>query len=374
MLTTKSKDWHIDDCASTEEWAEKRKDGIGASALGTLLGLSHYKNATRQHLYATIQGLIPPMEQTPAMELGHLMEPVIAELFHRRTKYEIMEESAHDFLCIDNDKPWRRVSPDRFIWPEGTPEAERTVDNADILEIKYIAASDPVARWKCVPITRENFCNLYPEYFAQVQYQMGVCRKSRCCIAWIDKGSREQKFDYLWIDFNPGYFEMAMQVLDAFWLNNILPCVEPEEIENGDDAILKFRSEVPDTSLCASTELETLVKRHAVLKAIIEKAESANEEIEGQVRMTMGLNEKLSSADGEKTLATWKSSSGSSRFNSKALAKDDPELYAKYMVKGNPTRTLRFTSAFSEEVPKLIPAELDKLAAIALETPAAVEE
>lgn len=361
MLTTTSKDWRIDDCASTEEWLEKRKDGIGASALGTILGLSHYKDSTPMHLYSEMMGFIAPKKTTEAMQTGHDLEPWVALRFARATKAIIMEESAHDFLCIDNAHPWRRISPDRFFWPEGTPAAMQTVDNADILECKVIVKYDETSKFhKTVRITRDNFATLYPEYMAQIQYQMGVCRKKRCFIAWIDKGDPDLPFDYLEVPFNEKYFESVMKPLDDFWNNHVLKAVPPEVIMTEDDAILRYPSCIPASKETADDDLTRKARRYKVLDSIAARIKAEQEDIKKDIRERMGMSESLYGSDG-KLICTWKAQAGKTTFDDKALKADDEALWEKYARKSADTRTLRFSPLDDSVIAVKTNEELDTL-------------
>lgn len=331
-LKTASKDWHIEDFATTEEWAEARRDGVGASSAGVLLGISHYKKNTPLRLYNLTQGLEEPDKPSYAMKLGHLEEYVTSALFAEATGAVIMEESAHDFLCVDNAKPWRRISPDRFFWLPGTPEAEQTVDNAEMLELKYIGAFEETAtcRHKPVQITPENFVDLYPEYYAQVQYQMGVCRKKRVFVAWRDKNfPGDDDFHYLEIEFSKGYFEMMMKAVDDFWENHILKCVPPTEVRNDEDLVRKYPRPVPKTTMTASDELLDMVRRNRVLDHIKKNAENQQKELNKVIGEAMNINEKLLDAEGNRLL-TWSARKGTSYFDEDAFKAENPDEYRKY--------------------------------------------
>ena len=341
LALTTPQPYHIIDCQSSEEWAELRKEGIGASSLGMLMGISHYKKNTPQTLYDDIMGFSAPMEQTYAMELGHLMEPVITELFCRRTGAIMLEESAKDFLVVDNEKPWRRVSPDRFFWPEGTPASEQTIENATILEIKYICRHDDVKRYKVINITAENFVELYPEYYAQVQYQMGVCRKKEVWVALIDKGTPDQNFVYLQIPFSEAYFNECMKLVDGFWLNYIVPCIRPTEIRNEEDAVKVYNRNIPESTIMADDQALALLRRHTEIAVLSKQLEDEDTVIKTTLCETMGFNERLVNSEG-KLMASWKTQAGRNTFDSKSLAKDDPETYRKYLKTGKESRVLRF--------------------------------
>lgn len=338
-LSSASKDWHIQDFATTAEWARERKNGVGASSVGMLLGMSHYSKNTPLRLYNILQGIEEDDPPSFAMEMGHRMEPVISDLFRDATDCIIMEESAHDFLCIDEGKPWRRVSPDRFFWLKGTDPSAQTVDTAEMLEIKYIGCFDE--RHRSVAITPDNFVELYPEYYAQVQYQMGVCRKNRIFIAWFDKNFPQDPFHYLEIEFNRGFFELAMKTVDSFWNDNILACTPPEETRNEEDLFRKFPRPVSDSVMTADDDILGMWRRNRVLERIKKGAETLQSETSAAIKGAMGLNERLLDSEGNK-LVVWGARKGSRRFDEKAFKDANPALWEKYVRESAPTRTIRY--------------------------------
>lgn len=70
-------------------WLEERRKGIGASEAPAALGLSPFESP--RELYLRKLGLLPEIEETEAMRLGTLMEPVIAEEYMRRTGNALAE-------------------------------------------------------------------------------------------------------------------------------------------------------------------------------------------------------------------------------------------------------------------------------------------
>ena len=64
----------------------------------------------------------------------------------------------------------------------------------------------------------------------------------RASVAWISTSPRLH-FDYMEMDFNPGFYESMTAELDRFWNENVLGGVAPED-QNADDTLLRYpRSE-----------------------------------------------------------------------------------------------------------------------------------
>ena len=65
--------------ATHEEWLEERSKGIGSSEVGTIMGVNHFDTPYR--LWRRKVGIDGPVESNEAMEMGHLLEPAVAQRF-----------------------------------------------------------------------------------------------------------------------------------------------------------------------------------------------------------------------------------------------------------------------------------------------------
>lgn len=329
QLQPTTKDWYIDDCASTEEWLEKRKEGIGASSLGVLMGLNHYK--TPLQMYNEMQGITSPEPAGPAAERGHRMEPVIAADWERLGNI-VMHESAHDFLCIDRAKPWRRISPDRFFWPAGTPRSEQTIENSWILECKSYAKFTHKGH-KPVHLDDSTVFDAeigYPYWYAQMQYQMGVCRIGHAVLGYMDMTDTNVPTRFLQVDFNPSYYEfITRDIIDDFWLNHFKTCVPPQQVLSIKDAEARWTRSFDGSVATADAETEKICRTLAEKMAEVKEIEAEADDLKMKVMAVMQMNEKLVGADG-RTLATWKTGTRNS-LDSTRLKAEKPEIYKSYV-------------------------------------------
>lgn len=93
-----------------QAWLEERAKGIGASEVGTILGLNPYDSAYSLWLRKT--GQIPAQDETLAMWLGHEMEPIIARRYEIETGRTLRDPG--DFaIKAHPDYPWLRATLDR---------------------------------------------------------------------------------------------------------------------------------------------------------------------------------------------------------------------------------------------------------------------
>ena len=86
--------------ANSPEWYEARSTGIGASEAAAACGVSQW--STPLEIYHRKRGELPEKEQTDAMRLGHLLEPVIQKEWWR------VNEQYYDGMDVDVGM-WRSV-------------------------------------------------------------------------------------------------------------------------------------------------------------------------------------------------------------------------------------------------------------------------
>jgi len=97
---------------SRAEWLAERRHFIGGSEIGSIAGLNPYETALDVFLRKI--GEAEEREQTDAMEIGTLMEPVVAEMAARRNPHwRIQKRHA---ILVHPEYPWARANIDRFVW------------------------------------------------------------------------------------------------------------------------------------------------------------------------------------------------------------------------------------------------------------------
>jgi hypothetical protein len=129
------------------EWHELRKNGIGASEVAAIAGVSPY--VTPYTLWANKTGAFtPPPFASEAMERGILLEDSVAQWYEQETGFKV--QKSHGIVRLKSD-PWAMASLDRTI-----------VGEEGLVEIKTSASP----RWSLYPVP--------PEVEAQVQWQMMI--------------------------------------------------------------------------------------------------------------------------------------------------------------------------------------------------------
>lgn len=295
--------------SSHDEWLKHRESGIGSSEVGTILGINPYE--TPYQLWRRKVGIDPPVQQNFAMKAGHYLEDAVSKFFEDETGYLVDQGSAGDWIVVSDAKPYLRVSPDRIYSPK------RDLDKR-ILECKTtqmdIEKDDVPQHW-----------------FAQLQYQLGVCELNRGSLAWLIAG---RKFDYREYTFDDDFFGWMVSEVDRFWVDNILGGQEPEAV-NVDDVLLRNPRHVDGKKVVAT---DALLADCAALKEIkdeLSAIETRKRELESAIKMAMGDAEALVSPDSTPAdpivLATWKAAKDSVKFDEKAFAAAHPDIYQNYL-------------------------------------------
>lgn len=301
--------------ANHDEWLEARKGGIGSSDAGTIMGASPF--STPLKLWRQKMGLEPPVQENRAMRFGHVFEPAVAEFFASETGATIDYSSEGDWIAVDDDKPFLRVSPDRLFWPEGV---EQTSDNWRILEIKTTRKA-----------VDKNNPPLY--WFCQVQYQMGVMGIKHAVIAYL---TSEPYLDADWIEveFNQTFYNTLIALIEDFWNNNILGGVEPPE-KNADDVIIKYPAHVEGKKIIADdVTIKQCLELHR-LKALKNGTEEEISRLEGELKMLLKDAEAIEfphPKTGEPTAAVTFRATSVNVLDEEKLKQEMPELYGRFLV------------------------------------------
>lgn len=290
------------------EWLKYRESGIGSSEVATIVGLNPWE--TPYQLWRRKVGLDAPKQENFAMKAGHYLEDAVAQFWHDETGQDIIKSSAGDWLIVNDERPYMRVSPDRTYWLADMPHNNA---NKGILECKTtqmsVDADDIPKHWFC-----------------QVQYQLGVAELEQGSLAWLCSG---REFGYKNLALVPDFFAWLVEEVDKFWVDNIQAKQEPTAA-NVQDILLKYNRhtdgkivEVNDDIFAAYQDLKAVKDELAV----IEEKKTALEE---KIKLGFGDAEAISYAG--QTLATWKAPKPSNKFDAKAFTAAHPDLAKEFTI------------------------------------------
>ena len=256
------------------------------------------------------------------MRAGHILEGAVATYFQEETGREVIKASAGDWLAVDKEKEYLRVSPDRTYWLEG----KRSKDNKAILECKTtqldIDADDVPMHWYC-----------------QLMYQIGVMNYQQGSLAWLTRG---RKFGYKDIVFDADFYAYMVEQLTKFWVDYIQGDQEPP-VTTIDDVMLKFPRSI-GKAVEVNDEIMDSVNELRMVKSQLDELTKQKKSCEDAIKAYMADADTLCLAGTKdknpSVIATWKTAKDTIKFNEKLFASEHADLYNQYMT--NVTGSRRF--------------------------------
>jgi putative phage-type endonuclease len=163
----------VEKVSNREAWLEARKQGIGASDVPVILGLSPFKS--RNQLYLEKCGMDDePDEMSEPMKMGLRLEPVIAEIYQEETGRETWGGGE---LLRSTRNTNMMCTLDRLT---------RVNASSDPIPLQ-IKLSGWVAKWSD---------GLPPDVHAQIQSEMFVYGSTECSLVVLLNGTRMYWDDY----------------------------------------------------------------------------------------------------------------------------------------------------------------------------------
>lgn len=154
--------------SSEAEWLEARRKGITASEIAVVMGLSPYSSPYK--LYHQKTGVLPPDDETAAMERGKVLESYIADKFAKAHPEFALLGTGRE-LFAHPDRPWQMATPDRNICELLTvdPYYGRTAAYGDLLAVLECKTDAGSEDWG-----EDGTDEIPVHYRAQVLWQMNV--------------------------------------------------------------------------------------------------------------------------------------------------------------------------------------------------------
>lgn len=193
-------------------WLEERRQGIGASEVGILFGVSPYGSLLS--LYADKIG--SPAENTGdgiARRVGHELEEFVLKLAGEETGFEFR----HNTRSIALANTVVRATPDAFVF-----DRSRENDGCGVADAKVVGAHN-VGEWLegGIPL----------DYELQLQTQMLVCGTTWGILAGLLLGAK-QGFVWHRIQADLNLQAIIKARVAWFWEEHILPRVPPPADEH----------------------------------------------------------------------------------------------------------------------------------------------
>lgn len=245
----------------------------------------------------------PDLSEVEAVQMGHVMQPIIGQLASAKLGIELKEA---DYALTHPKETWMRSHFD-FI----------STDGQTLVEVKNYNAS-----------VRNKFdteANIIPQAdMAQLIHEAAVHNISDIVLAVLFGG---QNFEVFRFTIEEAQKEQLIKDMAKFWAH--VASKQYPEPETTEQAKLIYSVSAP-TSITAPQSLEQMVQALQYTKAELKKWEKEEEKLQVEIQKFMGVNSELVTLDG-RVLATWKSAKGSMKFDAKLFESSMPDLYKSFI-------------------------------------------
>ena len=295
---------------AVRSWMQDRQLGVGASEIAVLFGLSPW-----QSLQELWQEKVNGCSYDPGSELfhwGHVMEPVIAAEFQRRTG-ELVEHPSE--MILVGSKPHYRASLDRVVMEDGEAVAALELKNLNESRYgEYKVAGPSIG------------------YLLQLQYQMAVAGMDYGYLAVLFGG---QRFGAWRVVASPSVQREIYRRVDLFW-EYVQSKEEPPQTLAGRQIAKSAETELILTDASWETKMQQLEEMR-LEKAAIEKSEKV---LKQQLKETLG---DFATARAGKMQASMSFSTRKSLDTTK-LREEMPDIFERFQREAS-VKTLRIREA-----------------------------
>ena len=297
----------------SKEWVHARQHYLGGSEVAAALGESPW--TTPFQLWLVKTGRIEPVISTPVMELGHLLEPMIAEKFTATTGLKLRnisepyEHPEHSFL---------RGNIDRQICSSEKHEGP------GVLEIKSTTS-----------FRLKNEAGLYPaEFDFQIQHYLMLTGYKYAYLAIFERDTGIFH-DPIYIERDEKFIQENTELIIQWWTLHIIQDIAPEPVNN-EDLLLLYPDAADGSVVEASAEDRDYYEELIKVRQKINSLTFEKDLLEAFLKNSIGDSERL--VAGGRDLITWKNQT-TNRLDTKALKQRYPALCKKFKKE---TKTRRF--------------------------------
>lgn len=266
----------INPTTDRDAWLAERRKGVGASEAAAVLGRSPYEDATTLALRKL--GRLPEVEENESMELGSLLEPVLAELYQRRTGRRLTEQQV-----------FRRDQVRPFIFAT----ADAIDAEGELVEFKTTGVHSDSSK----SLGEDGTDELPEHWLIQAQQQMHVFNGTVCHFAVLVGGQRFRTFE---VARNQRIIDVLVGEVERFWAK-----VQAGEVPESSRTVYTPRVLAALNPECsgeieAGEELTATVAEYDRLYALASSASKTAEDLKVQILKQLGTNEIAALPDGRR--------------------------------------------------------------------------
>lgn len=245
----------------------------------------------------------PDLSEIEAVQMGHVMQPIIGRLAQDKLGMELKEA---DYALTHPKETWMRSHFDYI-----------SADGQTLVEVKNYNAG--------VRNKFDSEANIIPQAdMAQLIHEAAVHNINDIVLAVLFGG---QNFEVFKFTIEEAQKEQLIKDMAKFWAH--VASKQYPEPETTEQAKLIYSVSAP-TSITAPQSLEQMCQALSYTKDQLKKWEDEEEKLKLEIQKFMGVNSELVTLDG-RVLATWKSAKGSMKFDAKLFEQSMPDLYKSFV-------------------------------------------
>ncbi len=294
------------------EWLSLRKNYIGGSDAGAVVGLNPYKSAYA--LWAEKTGKVPEFEGNLITEVGSYLEEFVATLFERETGKKVRRKNR---MMVNEDYPWACADVDRTVVGENA-----------IVEIKTTNSFPAMRKFKN---------GEYPEsWYCQMTHYLAVGGYDKAYLAVLI-GCRE--FKIFELERDESEIAALMTEEEKFWklVESQTPPVADGAASTSETISTLYPESNDDTVSLVAYDND--LDQYMALSAQIKELEALKDEMANRVKAFMGESGK---GETSKYKVSWTSAERKS-FDAKKFAADHKDMELSEYYKISSYRTFKVT-------------------------------
>jgi predicted phage-related endonuclease len=246
----------------------------------------------------------PDLSEVEAVQMGHVMQPVIGRLAQNKLKIELKDA---DYALVHPKETWLKSHFD-FISADGKTLVEAKNYNAAVRN-KFDSEAGIIP----------------PSDMAQLIHEAACHNVEKIVLAVLFGG---QNFEVFQFTITEGQKEQLIKDMAVFWA--AVQTKTPLPAETTEQAKLIYAKD-SGTSVVAPQPIEKAAEALKYVKEQIKMLEEKKDHLETALQSHMQFNSELVSFDG-RVLATWKNTKSSKRFDANLFKSAMPDIYEKFVV------------------------------------------
>ena len=247
---------------------------------------------------------IPDLSDNEAVQMGHVMQPVIGRLFQDKHRIELKEA---DYALTHPKHDWFRSHFD-FISADGRTLVEAKNYNA-MVRNKFDSDANVIPSADYAQLVHEASCHGVSDIYLAVLFGGQEFVTFHFDISEVEKDDLIKQMAEFW----------------GFVKANTLP-----PAETIDQTKIMYPVGNAGT-ITATRDMESAITQLKYVKNQIKHLEEQEENLEVAVRNALGERDTIMSVDGS-TLVTWRNSKPSKRFSSTLFQQAMPDIYDQFVI------------------------------------------